>query len=40
VTIEMIQASLDKIRDLDTAMPYFGMFGTVEKKLRAMGRIK
>ncbi len=40
VTIEMIQDSLGTIRDLDTAMPYFGMFGTVEKKLRAMGRIK
>jgi hypothetical protein len=40
VTIEMIQDSIDKVRDLGTAMPYTGMFGTVEKKLRAMGRIK
>ena len=40
VTIEMIQESIDKIRDLNTVVPYFGMFGTVEKKLRAMGRIK
>ena len=40
VTIEMIRDSLDTIRDLNTAVPYFGMFGTVEKKLREMGRIK
>ncbi len=40
VTIEMIQENIDKIRDLSTVIPYTGMFGTVEKKLRAMGRIK
>jgi len=40
VTIEMIQENIGKIRDLDTTIPYTGMFGTVEKKLRAMGRIK
>ncbi|MGE0221910.1 MAG: SDR family oxidoreductase [Acetobacteraceae bacterium] len=40
VTIEMIQENIEKIRDLSTAIPYTGMFGTVEKKLRAMGRIK
>ncbi|MGE0418847.1 MAG: SDR family oxidoreductase [Acetobacteraceae bacterium] len=40
VTIEMIQENIDKIRDLNTVIPYTGMFGTVEKKLREMGRIK
>lgn len=40
VTIEMIQGNIDKIRDLNTVIPYTGMFGTVEKKLREMGRIK
>ena len=40
VTIEMIQQNIDKVRDLNTVIPYTGMFGTVEKKLRDMGRIK
>jgi len=40
VTIEMIQQNIDKVRDLNTVVPYTGMFGTVEKKLRDMGRIK
>jgi NAD(P)-dependent dehydrogenase (short-subunit alcohol dehydrogenase family) len=40
VTIEMIQQNIDKVRDLNTVIPYTGMFGTVERKLREMGRIK
>ncbi len=40
VTIEMIQESLGKIRDLSTATPYVGMMGNLEKRLRDMGRIK
>jgi NAD(P)-dependent dehydrogenase (short-subunit alcohol dehydrogenase family) len=40
VTIEMVRDSLDKIRDLSRAKPYFGMMGNVVEKLRAMGRIK
>src|SRR5271154_5924388 len=40
VTIEMVRDSLDQIRDLSTAKPYFGMMGNILEKLRAMGRIK
>jgi NAD(P)-dependent dehydrogenase (short-subunit alcohol dehydrogenase family) len=40
VTIEMVQESIDKIRDLSDAKPYFGMMGNVVEKLREMGRIK
>jgi NAD(P)-dependent dehydrogenase (short-subunit alcohol dehydrogenase family) len=40
VTIEMIQESIGKIRDLSTAVPYTGLMGNVEHKLREMGRIK
>ena len=40
VTIEMVRDSLDRIRDLSTAKPYFGMMGNVVEKLREMGRIK
>src|SRR3984957_17713885 len=40
VTIEMVRDSLDKIRDLSTAKPYFGMMGNVVERLREMGRIK
>jgi len=40
VSIEMIQQSIDRIRDLGDASPYTGLMGNVEKKLRAMGRIK
>jgi NAD(P)-dependent dehydrogenase (short-subunit alcohol dehydrogenase family) len=40
VSIEMIQQSIDKIRDLSDASPNTGLMGNVEKKLRAMGRIK
>ena len=40
VTIEMVRDSLDQIRDLSTAKPYFGMMGNVVEKLREMGRIK
>ncbi|HEY1931792.1 MAG TPA: SDR family NAD(P)-dependent oxidoreductase [Acetobacteraceae bacterium] len=40
VTIEMIADSIDKIRDLTTAVPYTGMMGNVAEKLREMGRIK
>jgi len=40
VSIEMIQQSIDKIRDLSDASPYTGLMGNVEKKLREMGRIK
>jgi hypothetical protein len=40
VTIEMVRDNLDKIRDLSTAKPYFGMMGNVVEKLREMGRIK
>ena len=40
VTIEMVRDSMDKIRDLSTAMPYTGMMGNVDRKLREMGRIK
>ena len=40
VTIEMVQASIDKIRDLSTATPYTGLMGNVAEKLREMGRIK
>jgi NAD(P)-dependent dehydrogenase (short-subunit alcohol dehydrogenase family) len=40
VTIEMIQDSIDKIRDLSDAKPYFGMMGNVVEKLREMGRVK
>jgi hypothetical protein len=40
VTIEMVQQSIDKIRDLSNAKPYTGLMGNVEKNLRAMGRIR
>jgi NAD(P)-dependent dehydrogenase (short-subunit alcohol dehydrogenase family) len=40
VTIEMVRDNLDRIRDLSTAQPYFGMMGNVVEKLREMGRIK
>ena len=40
VTIEMVRDSIDKIRDLSTAVPYTGMMGNVDRKLREMGRIK
>ena len=40
VTIEMVRDSLDRIRDLSTAKPYFGMMGNVVEKLRELGRIK
>jgi NAD(P)-dependent dehydrogenase (short-subunit alcohol dehydrogenase family) len=40
VTIEMIQESIEKIRDLSMAVPYTGMMGNVDRKLREMGRIK
>jgi NAD(P)-dependent dehydrogenase (short-subunit alcohol dehydrogenase family) len=40
VSIEMIQQSIDKIRDLSDAAPYTGLMGNVERKLREMGRIK
>lgn len=40
VTIEMVADSIDRIRDLATAMPYTGLMGNVAEKLREMGRIK
>ena len=40
VTIEMVADSIDRIRDLSTAVPYTGMMGNVAEKLREMGRIK
>lgn len=40
VTIEMIQDSIGKIRDLSTATPYTGLMGNVDRKLREMGRIR
>jgi NAD(P)-dependent dehydrogenase (short-subunit alcohol dehydrogenase family) len=40
VTVEMIQESIGKIRDLSTAVPYTGLMGNVEHKLREMGRIR
>jgi NAD(P)-dependent dehydrogenase (short-subunit alcohol dehydrogenase family) len=40
VTIEMVQESIGKIRDLSTAVPYTGLMGNVEHKLREMGRIE
>jgi len=40
VTIEMVAASIDRIRDLATAAPYTGLMGNVTEKLREMGRIK
>jgi NAD(P)-dependent dehydrogenase (short-subunit alcohol dehydrogenase family) len=40
VSIEMVRDSLEQIRDLSTAKPYFGMMGNVVEKLREMGRIK
>ena len=40
VSVEMIQQSIDQIRDLNHVIPYTGLMGNVEKKLREMGRIK
>jgi NAD(P)-dependent dehydrogenase (short-subunit alcohol dehydrogenase family) len=40
VTIEMVADSIDRIRDLATAMPYTGLMGNVAEKLREKGRIK
>jgi hypothetical protein len=40
VSIEMVQQSIDRIRDLNHVIPYTGLMGNVEKKLREMGRIK